>query len=87
MSEGKQIVLVAARSLRHFLNEIPNRFSDLDRITAYSSGRVETEAASYRFIRNAASLRGFHGIKFEVWGPFVELVEEAIPLIRAAEQE
>lgn len=85
MSNKKQIVLVAARTLRHFLNEIPMRLKDVEPLTVYSSGRVETAVNSFRYIRDANSLRGFHSVKFEVWGPYVDWVGDAMPLIRSAE--
>lgn len=84
---SKQIVLVAARSLRHFLTEIPFRFEDVEPLTVYrNSGRVETKHSSYRYIRDQNGLRGYHGIKFEVWGPHVDWVDRHIDLIRCAER-
>lgn len=81
-SLSKQVVLVAAISLRHFINEIPHRFKDVEPLTVYMNGRVKTEFVSYRYVSDENSLRGFHEIKFEVWGPHVDWVEDALPLIR-----
>lgn len=72
----KQVILVAARSLQHFLNEIPFRFKQGDNFSVYRTGRVETEFYSFRYVRKPEDLRGYHGIKFEVWGPPVNWVQE-----------
>ena len=65
----KQLVLVIARDLKHFLANIPERFNGDESFTVYNSGTVLTAHKRFKYVTTLNSLRGIHGAQVEYWGP------------------